>query len=355
MTMPSRSESPLQVYLLTGFLGSGKTTLLARLVRQPAFADTAVIVNEFGAVALDHVLLDKSGGDDVVVLDSGCLCCASNSPLQDSLEGLFFRRLRGEVPTFARVVVETSGLADPLPLINALQADPSVARHYRFAGVVTTVDAVNGPDSLERYRECMLQLAIADRVVLTKTDLVSPAEARAIEELVRRTNPQADVLVAPHTGNANAPDVLGGLVRHAYDATTDSTPIAATGATAPAGRFGHLLRYGIASHVVRVDRPVGWAEYADWVRTLQRTLGERLLRAKGILTFEDGQDCAVHGVRHLFAAPQPMTGVIPRAQRGCLVLITSNADAEEIALATAALLAKSPPVPSFPLSDRQTR
>lgn len=334
--MSPLSESPLPVYLLTGFLGSGKTTLLARLVRQPEFADTAVIVNEFGTVALDHVLIDASGGDDVVVLDSGCLCCATSSPLQDSLERLYFRRLRGEVPAFARVVVETSGLADPLPLINALHADPSVARHYSFAGVVTTVDAIHGPDSLERYRECMLQLAVADRVVLTKTDLVAPAQAAAVETLARRANPQADVLAAPPPGSAAAPDVLKGLVRHA--APPPDAVANGEGAAPSATRFGHLLRYGIASHVLRVDRPVAWSAYADWVRILQRTLGERLLRAKGIVTFEDGQTYAVHGVRHLFAPPQPMTGVVPDAQRGCIVLITSHTDAQEIARASAALL-----------------
>jgi G3E family GTPase len=334
--MSPRSVSPLPVYLLTGFLGSGKTTLLSRLVRQPEFADTAVIVNEFGAVALDHVLIDESGGDDVVVLDSGCLCCASSSPLQDSLESLYFRRLRGEVPAFARVMVETSGLADPLPLINALHADPSVARHYSFAGVVTTVDAVNGADSLERYRECMLQLAVADRVVLTKTDLVTPAEAAAAELLVRRANPQADVLVAPPPDSEAAPDVLKGLVRHAiHRSHALANGAGASPSTTP---FAHLLRYGIASHVLRLDRPVAWSEYAEWVQTLQRTLGERLLRAKGIVTFEDGQTYAVHGVRHLFAPPQLMTGVVPDAQRGSIVLITSNADAQEIARASAALL-----------------
>jgi len=332
----SPSTESLPVYLLTGFLGSGKTTLLSRLVRQPEFANTAVIVNEFGAVALDHVLIDSSGGDDVVVLDSGCLCCATNSPLQDSLESLYFRRMRGEVPPFERVVVETSGLADPLPLVNALHADPSVARHYRFAGVVTTVDVVNGPDSLARYRECMLQLAVADRVVLTKTDLVSADEAAAVEALVRSTNPQADVRIAAPAESGAAPDVLADLVRHASHAT--HAPLRAEGAPQAMARFGHLLRYGITSHVLRIDHAVAWPQYAAWVHTLQRTLGERLLRAKGILAFEDGQACAIHGVRHLFAPPQPLDGPIPEAQRGAIVLITTHTDADEIARLSQPLL-----------------
>jgi G3E family GTPase len=337
--MTRGSEVPLPVYLLTGFLGSGKTTLLSRLVRQPEFSDTAVIVNEFGAVSLDHVLIDKSGGDDVVVLDSGCLCCASNSPLQESLESLFFRRMRGEVPAFARVVVETSGLADPLPLVNALHSDPSVARHYSFAGVVTTMDAVNGPDSLARYRESMLQLAVADRVVLTKTDLVGADEAEAVQTLVRRANPQADVLIAPAPGSASMPDVLKDLVHHASHAQDVGAP--GRIASPSVSRFGHLVRYGITSHVLRVPSPITWSQYAEWVRNVQCELGERLLRAKGIVTFEDGQTCALHGVRHLFAPPQPVTGVIPEAQRGSIVLITSNTDAQEIARVSAVLMRPS--------------
>lgn len=336
--MQHHPESPLPVYLLTGFLGSGKTTLLSRLVRQPEFADTAVIVNEFGAVSLDHVLIDKAEGDDVVVLDSGCLCCASNNPLQESLESLYFRRLRGEVPSFSRVVVETSGLADPLPLINALHADPSVVRHYGFAGVVTTVDAVHATDSLERYRECAVQLAVADRVVLTKTDLLAHHDVAQLEQLVRAANPQADVMVAPPPGSAAAPDVLRGLMRSASASVpTSGQAASAASASISAARFGHLLRYGITSHVLRIDHPVTWTAYAEWVRSLQTQLGERLLRVKGILRFEDGQHRVVHGVRHLFAPPQVLSRLVPDAQQGALVLITSQADAQEVARANAAL------------------
>jgi G3E family GTPase len=326
--MTPRPTCALPVYLLTGFLGSGKTTLLSALVRQSEFADTAVIVNEFGAVALDHVLMDHSAGGDVVVLDSGCLCCASNSPLQDSLESLYYRRLRGEVPAFARVVVETSGLADPLPLINALAADPSVAQHYEFAGVITTLDAVNGPATLNTYQESAVQLAVADRVVLTKTDLVDAAKAQQVQALVQATNPQADLLIAPPPGHP-APDVLRGLVRHSH--TLPESPALAM------SPLGHLLRYGITSHIVRVAQPVSWGAYAAWVRLLQRQWGERLLRAKGILDFEDQQTYAVHGVRHLFAAPAPLKGAVPATQRGSLVLITSHVGRDEVAQATALL------------------
>ncbi|HEY0295617.1 MAG TPA: GTP-binding protein [Bordetella sp.] len=318
---------PLPVYLLTGFLGSGKTTLLARLIHQPAFADTAVIINEFGDVGLDHVLLEKSDDRDVVLLESGCLCCASNSPLQDSLEDLYYRRLRGDIPAFSRVVVETSGLADPLPLMNAINASATVSRQYRFAGVVTVVDAVNGAASLREYRECAVQLAVADRVVLTKTDVASAAETEAVRGLIAQANPQADVL--PVTLDSEI-DLLRGLEMREH------APVAPVAGQA-AGKFSHLLRYGITSHVLRVNGPVGWPRYAAWVGTAQRVLGERLLRAKGILEFEDGEVCAIHGVRHLFGTPRPLSGPVPAPQCGAVVLITSDVDEEDIETVARAL------------------
>lgn len=319
-------DSSLPVYLLTGFLGSGKTTLLARLIHRPAFADTAVIINEFGDVGLDHVLLEKSDDRDVVLLESGCLCCASNNPLQDTLEDLYYRRLRGEIPAFSRVVVETSGLADPLPLMNALNASATVSRQYRFAGVITTVDAVNGAASLREYRECAVQLAVADRVVLTKTD-VAPADAiENVRSLIAEANPQADVI--PATLDSDI-DLLQGLEMR------ERAPVAPAGGAT--GRFSHLLRYGITSHVLRVNGPVGWARYAAWVAATQRILGERLLRAKGILEFEDGDVCAIHGVRHLFGTPRPLSGPVPEPQRGAVVLITANVDEEDIETVARAL------------------
>jgi G3E family GTPase len=318
-------DSPIPVYLLTGFLGSGKTSLLKRLIRQPAFADTAVIVNEFGEIGLDNVLIEKSDDRDVVLLDSGCLCCASSSALESSLEDLYYRRLRGSVPRFARVVIETSGLADPLPLMNALHADASVARHFRLAGVLTTIDVLNSERSLREYRECALQLAVADRVLLTKADLAAAVDVDAVVGEVARSNAWADVVVLPPPGGDAVPDVLDGLASDPRRAM--ARPPADPASAAGSARFAHLLRYGITSHAFRLAGSISWQSYADWVHQTQRTLGERLLRAKGILHFDDGTDYAIHGVRHLFGAPQPVSA--PEGVRGSLVLITRDVDAAE--------------------------
>lgn len=343
--MPSRAFPPgagrVPVILLTGFLGSGKTTLLSRWIHQPVFADTAVIINEFGEVGLDHVLLEKSDDRDVMLLDSGCLCCAMNSPLQDSLEDLYYRRLRAEIPAFRRVIVETSGLADPAPLVNTLAADPSVAAHYEFAGVVATVDAVHGMKSLASYKEAATQLALADRVVVTKTDLAGAAQVQAVIEEVAHRNPHARAILSP----GERPDdaaiaALEGLQAHALPAVP-----APQNAPRP-GRFSHLLRYGIGSFTLRAGPAVGWPQYARWVDAMQRRLGERLLRLKGTLAMEDGKLYAIHAVHHLFSPPAALgADAVPRALHGTLVVIARDLSIDELEEVFALLSPDPPPVP----------
>src|SRR5262249_53567052 len=156
--------------LLTGFLGSGKTTVLNHVLKQPGMAGTAVIVNEFGEIGIDHLLVEKST-DDVVLLNSGCLCCTVRSDIVDTLLNLFTGRAAGRIPDFSRVGIETPGLAAPAPILHTLISDPLVAARYMLDGVVTTVDAVNGAGTLDRQPEAVKQAAVADRLLLTKTDL----------------------------------------------------------------------------------------------------------------------------------------------------------------------------------------
>jgi G3E family GTPase len=335
----TQAAAPLPVYLLTGFLGSGKTTLLSRLVRSAAFADTAVIVNEFGQVGLDHVLMGRADDSDTVLLDSGCLCCAMNSSLQDSLEALYYRRLRGEVPAFARVVVETSGLADPAPLVNTLAGDASVARHYRYAGTVALVDAVNGLDTLDAYREAATQVAVADTLIVTKTDLCELARVAQVRAALAERNPAAELRVADgrHAeGEERFFEAIDAAAMHGPARHAELAPGLAAGASADLRRVAHVLRYGIASYVMRVNRPVSWERYAAWVRLLQDH-GESLLRVKGVLRFDDGIDYAIQGVRHLFSPPAPLAIAIPDAQQGALVFIVRDMSEEEIAASMAVL------------------
>ena len=186
----------IPVSVLTGFLGSGKTTLLAKLLRHPGFSRTAVVINEFGEVGLDHDLIATSD-ESFITLQTGCLCCAIRGDLVKTLEDLLERRAAGTVPPFERVVIETTGLADPAPILQALITDKAVAPHLALSGVVTTVDAMHGLTTLERQPESVKQAAVADRLILTKTDMTGPAPL-ALTDRLRSLNPAAPVIVASH-------------------------------------------------------------------------------------------------------------------------------------------------------------
>src|SRR5258708_5800830 len=192
MTAPEPS-SLIPVTVLTGFLGSGKTTVLNHVLKQPDMAATAVIVNEFGEIGLDHLLVERSS-EDIILLNSGCLCCTVRGDVVDTLTNLFVDRVKGKVPYFTRIAIETTGLADPAPILHTLMTDPIVAARYMLDGVVTTVDAVNGAGTLDKQQEAVKQAAVADRLLLTKSDLAAPAVRQVIEARLKALNPSAPIL-----------------------------------------------------------------------------------------------------------------------------------------------------------------
>ncbi|MBK1842077.1 GTP-binding protein [Azospirillum sp. YIM B02556] len=317
----------IPLFLLTGFLGSGKTTLLSRLIRSDGFRDTAVIINEFGAVGLDHVLVAKGEESRALLLDSGCLCCAMDGSLATTLERLYYDRERGEIPRFDRVVIETSGLAEPGLIVNALHIDRFMARRFSLAGIIVTVDAVFGPRQLQEFVEASVQLAMADRVILTKIDLADADLREQARSAIRALNPHASLFEAAG-GNLDAARLLdtSGL---RGDGLAD-TPHGHEDGHDHHHEHDHIHAHGIAARVLHCPQTVSWTSYADWVRFLQSGLGSRLLRLKGILRLEDGQPHAVHGVQHLFSPPETLSAATPSEIIGNVVLIARDVGDDEI-------------------------
>jgi G3E family GTPase len=345
-------EERLPASLLTGFLGSGKTTLLSKLLRQPALAETAVIINEFGEIGLDHLLVENAP-EQTVLLDSGCLCCTIRGDLIDTMRSLFRRRVKGEVPPFKRVVIESTGLADPAPILQTLMSDPLLADRFRLDGVIATVDAVNGMNQLDRHFESVKQAAVADRLVLTKTDLAEPARLAALQARLRQINPAAPQILARQgevdgarlfdAGLFNpalkTPDVRGWLRAEAYGARDahhdhghghdhahvhehDHEP----GGLDPNRHDAHIRAFCIAA-----DRPLDWQRFTRFIETLIARDGDKLLRIKGVLNVE-GFDApvAVHGVQHLFHPPALLPAWPDDDRRSRLVLIVKDLAEEEI-------------------------
>ncbi len=290
------------VNLITGFLGSGKTTLLQRLLADPALADTAVLINEFGEVGLDHHLLGRID-DTMVLLPSGCLCCTIRGELAAAIKDLHSRRERGLVPAFRRLVVESSGLADPFPILSTVQADPVLRHHFRLGTVVTTVDAVNGigrPESIK-------QVAVADRLVLTKTDLAP--DCAALVSALSRLNPDAPLLRA-----AEQPIGAADLFDDAMH-----SPLLALPAT-PDSPHGAVHAFALA-----FDGALDWTMFGVWLTMLLNRHGEKVLRVKGILNVAASDaPVAVHGVQHLVHPPVHMTAWPDEDRRSRLVFIVDG-------------------------------
>ena len=285
------------VNVVTGFLGSGKTTLLRRLLASPRLASCAVLVNEFGEVGLDHHLLEPVTGS-MVLLDNGCVCCAVRDDLRSALLDLHGRRERGEVPRYDRVVIESSGLADPAPIVHTLTADPVLRHHYRPGAIVTVVDALHGSAQLDRYPESVKQAALADRMILTKTDLAEPEATRVLEARLRAMNPAAPVRRAAATATAPA---LGGAAdgdeAGAFDAVAllmedahraDSREKEAECWLGPergpaAESAPHDHTDAVTSFRIETDEPIDWTVFGIWLGMLLHRHGEDILRVKGIV------------------------------------------------------------------------
>lgn len=334
------------VNLVTGFLGSGKTTLLQRLLADPALGDTAVLINEFGEVGLDHHLLERID-DTMVLLQSGCLCCTIRGELSQSIKDLHSKRERGLVPNFRRLVIESTGLADPFPILSTVQADPVLKHHFRLGNVITTVDAVNGAVQLARQPECTKQVAVADRLVLTKTDLADSETADALVARLRRLNPSAPLWRAAEDRlDAEAllsHDVfaLGGksaLAQRWFAQEVDVHPHAHD-----RNRHGDSIR----AFSLVFDGPLDWTLFGLWLTMLLHRHGNAVLRVKGILNVEGSPTpVAVHGVQHLVHPPIHMAAWPDGDHRSRLVFIVEDLERAVIERSLAAFLALGAQAPT---------
>jgi len=305
--------SGVPVSVITGFLGSGKTTLLAGLLRDPGLERTAVIVNEFGAVGLDHLLVEASD-EEIVSLDGGCVCCTVRGDLVRTAGDLLARRSAGRVSPFERIVIETTGLADPAPILQALMTDAALADALRLEALITTVDAATGAATLDAHPESVKQAALADRIVVTKTDLSDPV-ASGLAERLRELNPAAPQLTAVH--GAVDPSRLfgGGLPDVRRWLAAESMP--------------HRHDAAVNCFCLRRTTPLRAVTLTLFLQMLAEHCGARLLRLKGMVDVLEspGRPAVIHGVQHVFHPPAWLDAW-PDADHGTrIVVITLGLDA----------------------------
>lgn len=355
----------LPISVLTGFLGSGKTTLLQSLLRHPGMARTAVIINEFGEVGLDHLLISKAS-ENMVVMDGGCLCCTIRGDLVDTLKDLFLKRVRGDIPEFDRVVIETTGLADPAPVIHTLMTDPLLNARFRLDGVIATVDAVHGMAQLDQQPESVKQAAVADRIVLTKADLATPVATLSLCRRLADINPAAPIIPAAFgqvepkalfdaglfNPETKSPDVQRWLKEEAYRTAGDAHDHDHhdhdhhdhehehdhADCDHDHGHCAHDHHHDVNRHDDRIrafclveEAPIEWNRFVDFMEALINERGENILRIKGLLNvIEAGAPVVVHGVQHMFHPPVRLEEWPGDDHRSRIVFITRDVDDDVI-------------------------
>ena len=339
-------DEPLAISVLTGFLGSGKTTLLKQLLHHPDMDETAVIVNEFGEIGLDHLLVESSK-EDIVLMNSGCLCCTVRGDLVETIRKLYKLRVMKEVPAFKRIVIETTGLADPAPILQTLMSDPFLSDRFRLDGVITTVDAINGNDTLDNHQESVKQAAVADRLLLTKTDLSETKSFTDLKLRLKDLNPAATIeeieqgIIDPaslfnaglYNPETKTLDVQNWLKAEAFEANTVHSQGHDHGHDhqhAPGHNHGHshdVNRHDDKVHAFCLthDHPLDWDQLNSWVEMLISLYGNNILRIKGILNIEgDKNPIVIHGVQHIFHPPVMLDGWPDDDRRSKIVFIVKD-------------------------------
>lgn len=322
--------APIPLQVLTGFLGAGKTTLINRLIKHEALAATVVIVNEFGEIGLDQDLIEGAE-DGLVLMDAGCICCTIRGDLVNTLEDLLRRRDNGRIAPFRRVLIETTGLADPAPILNVALNHPYLSMRYELDGVITLVDAVNGLSTLTHHEEAFRQVAVADRIVLTKADIQpAPAALAALRAELAALNPGAPVLDAA-AGQAEAPALIGlGLYDLAARPREVEAWLAVESVTGVAPHAPHPNRHGadITAFTLVHDRPIRSQTLDLFWSLLKTTQGRKLLRFKGIVDVAEHPQgpLVMHAVQQVMHPPVPLAAWPSTERVSRLVLIGQGLD-----------------------------
>ena len=339
----------IPVTLITGFLGSGKTTLISKLVRHADMQRVAVVINEIGEIGIDHDIVSMSS-ENIALLANGCICCSVRTDLQETLRDLFARRRVGQVADFDRVIIETTGLADPAPVVQTLSSDTLLAAQFRLDGLVTLVDAVNGAGQLASHGESIKQIALADKVFITKTDLATPEAIEALQAAIQQINPGAGMQML-HQGEIEPSALTGlGLTSARAGPQTLSFLGESLAGDGSAGERRLLAKSAIHDGTIRTlslrfDKPFTWAAFSSAMELLTTLRGPDMLRVKGIVNVE-GAPVVVQGVQHLFHAPVTLDRWPSADQDSRLVFITRHIEERTIRNLLEAVADATRPPPS---------